>query len=277
MPFLQSLLLSVNRTGYRPQTKSVCPQGGGGCAWQGVCVWWEGMHGGVHGRGACMAGACMAGGCAWGPAMHAWQGACMAGGCMAEGACMVGRCVAGGCMAGPACMAGGACMTVGAYVAGTCVVGGMCGGGACMGGGHVWQGAWHGGWCTMHTPQQILQLWYMVNERAVRILLECILVWYCGHLLLTVQYPWNLYCQIYTLILFRDNLGSVPNPSAGRKMPRPVHVLGKYFTYNCTKIFLIFTQITKVLHMETSLGNSNIYIICVNCFGEHIKIIITYQ
>ena len=28
----------------------------------------------------------------------------------------------------------------------------------------------------MHVPQQILQIWHTVNERAVRILLECILV-----------------------------------------------------------------------------------------------------
>ena len=37
-------------------------------------------------------------------------------------------------------------------------------------GGHVWQGGMHGR--GMHAPQQILQ--DTVNERAVRILLECI-------------------------------------------------------------------------------------------------------
>ena len=87
-------------------------------------------------------------------------------------------------------------------------------------------------------------------------------------------------CSVYNtsifIILFRDNLGSVANPSVGIKMPKPVHVLGKYFTFNCTKIFNISTQ-TEALHMETSLGNSNIYIICVNYFGENLKIIITYQ
>ena len=68
----------------------------------------------------------------------------MAGGpCMAEG-CMVG------CMHGRgACVAGG-----------VCVAGGMCGGGV-----HGWGG--RGAW-------QILR--DTVNERAVRILLECILV-----------------------------------------------------------------------------------------------------
>ena len=63
---------------------------------------------------------------------------------------------------------------------------GVHGRGACMAGGHVWQGvcawlgaymageggqAWQGEVCV---PQQILR--DTVNERAVRILLECILV-----------------------------------------------------------------------------------------------------
>ena len=61
--------------------------------------------------------------------------------------------------------------------------GGMHGRGSCMAGGHAWQGGMcsrgacmvgaceTGGACI---PQQIL--WDTVNERAVRILLECILV-----------------------------------------------------------------------------------------------------
>ena len=54
---------------------------------------------------------------------------------------------------------------------GVCMVeGGMCGGGVHGGGGHAWQGGIH----ATHTPQQILR--DTVNERAVRILLECILV-----------------------------------------------------------------------------------------------------
>ena len=78
----------------------------------------------------------------------------MHGGGFAHGrGCVVGACVVGG-MRGRwqgACMAGGMCGR------GACMVGDMCGrrGGMCVGG-HVW-----------HT----------VNERAVRILLECILVW----------------------------------------------------------------------------------------------------
>ena len=64
--------------------------------------------------------------------------------------------------------------------------GAACVAGACMARGHVWQGGMHGGGCTWqrafvagghawHTcPQQILQ--DTVNEREVRILLECILV-----------------------------------------------------------------------------------------------------
>ena len=60
------------------------------------------------------------------------------------------------------------------WLGGGCVTGGVCmAEGACMaGGGHVWLG----GVCGMHAPQQILWLRYTVNERAVRILLECILV-----------------------------------------------------------------------------------------------------
>ena len=83
---------------------------------------------------------------------HAWQwGACVAGG-VHGGAYMVGACMAGGMW--------GVCMG-GMHGRGHAWQGGMCGGGACVVGGHVWQ---------------ILQ--DTVNVRAVRILLECILVIY---------------------------------------------------------------------------------------------------
>ena len=68
----------------------------------------------------------------------------------------------GGCMAGGMCGRGGMCSR------GACMAGGVC----VAGGGHVLQGA-----CMAHMsplPQQILR--DTVNERAVRILLECILV-----------------------------------------------------------------------------------------------------
>ena len=108
-------------------------------AWQGVCM----AGGGMHGRG-----------CAWQGGMHG-RGACVAGG-QSRMDCMHGRVV--------------------------CVVGGMCGRG------HAWQwmvcmaGCVHGRGCLWqrrsvhgtHTPLQILR--NTVNERAVRILLECILV-----------------------------------------------------------------------------------------------------
>ena len=62
--------------------------------------------------------------------------------------------------------------------------GGVHGRGACMARGHVWQGGVHGGgghaWQGVHAthvPPQILRLRHTVNERAVRILLECILVY----------------------------------------------------------------------------------------------------
>ena len=69
---------------------------------------------------------------------------------------------------------------------GACMAGGMHGRGVCMSGGHAWQGACmaRGGACVaggcmaggMHSrgARQILR--DTVNERAVRILLECILV-----------------------------------------------------------------------------------------------------
>ena len=76
---------------------------------------------------------------------------------------------------------------VGACVVGGVRSGGMRGGGACMAEGHAWQGGggvhlkggMHGrGACVAEegacVPQQILR--DTVNERAVRILLECILV-----------------------------------------------------------------------------------------------------
>ena len=76
---------------------------------------------------------------------------------------------------------GGVCVAGGMHGRGTCMAGGMYDGGACMAGGHAWQGgecsrgvcmAWgqHGGW------EGGGHAWHMVNEWAVRILLECILV-----------------------------------------------------------------------------------------------------
>ena len=85
-------------------------------------------------------GAYMAVGHAWCGAM--WQGACMAGGMHDWGVHGRGHAWQGACMAG-----------------------GMHGRGMCDRG-HAWQGT--------HAPQQILR--DTVNERVVRILLECILV-----------------------------------------------------------------------------------------------------
>ena len=82
-------------------------------------------------------------GCVW-QGGHAWQGACVAGGHAWWGACMAGGHVWQG-----ACMARGE----GVHGRGACMVGGM----------HV-------------PPRQMLRLQHTVNERAVRILLECILV-----------------------------------------------------------------------------------------------------
>ena len=63
-----------------------------------------------------------------------------------------GACVAGGCAMHVPCMAGGM------HGRGACVVGVAYEVRACMAGGHAW---------------------HMVNERAVRILMECILVSHC--------------------------------------------------------------------------------------------------
>ena len=81
---------------------------------------------------------------------HAWPGGVHGQGvCMARGACMVGHTWQGACVV----VVGGACMVV----VGVCVAGE----GACM---------------TCTPPRQILRLWHTVNEWAVCILLECILV-----------------------------------------------------------------------------------------------------
>ena len=124
---------------------------GGGGAWG--YAW-----GGMHGREACVVGGGMHG-----------RGTYVAGGLCGRGACMVGVCMAGG-VHGRGCAWQGVCMVGGVHggVHGreVCVVGE-----ACMAGGHVWQGgACVAGW----RAWQIL--WDMVNEWAVCILLECILV-----------------------------------------------------------------------------------------------------
>ena len=124
----------------------------GGCAWLpggmcgcgGVCMVWGVcmVAGGVHG---CQ-GACMvAGGCAWLPGGHAW---------------LWGACVVAG---------GHAWLLEGMYgCQGACMVAG--GHGWLLGGVH---GCW-GGMCRIRRDT--------INEQAVRILLECILVVTCVHI-----------------------------------------------------------------------------------------------
>ena len=72
----------------------------------------------------------------------------------------------------------GACMVEGVHgKGGVHGWGDVCGQeGACVAGGHVWPGVVHG----MHTPP-LHKIW-LVNARAVRILLEYILVfkWFCS-------------------------------------------------------------------------------------------------
>ena len=85
---------------------------------------------------------------------HAWQGCVWQGVCMAGGMCGRGAYMAGGHAWWRGHVWQGACMVGGMHSSGrgACVAGGVC-----MMLGHVWQ---------------ILR--DMVNERAVRILLECI-------------------------------------------------------------------------------------------------------
>ena len=93
---------------------------------------------------------CMAGGVCVAGGMHgrgcAWWGVCMAGGSY----------MAGGNVWQGVCVAGGACVAGGMHGREVCVV--------VVGGCGRW--VWQGGVCATH----------MVNERVVRILLECILV-----------------------------------------------------------------------------------------------------
>ena len=94
----------------------------------------------VHGRG----GACMAGGCAWG---------CVCDRGVARAVCVARGVHGGGHAWWEACKVGGA------FLAGACMAGdgGMCGGGM------------------PPTRARYYEIW-PVNEQAVRILLECILV-----------------------------------------------------------------------------------------------------
>ena len=111
----------------------------------------------------------------------------------------------GACVAAGACVARGVCMTGSMQGQGVCGWGGIHGQGACVAGGHAWWGEcmvgvyvaggheyeWQGvymagGMRDMHAPmrdmhappptRQILRLRHTVNERVVRILLECNLV-----------------------------------------------------------------------------------------------------
>ena len=155
---------SLRRLCFTPVCQSFCSSGGRRYFYRtAVC---EGMHGSSRGGGV--------GGHAW-QGGHVWQGACMTGGLWVVGA-MDGR----GWMHGRGCVWQGACMAGGMHGGGhawqgACEGGGHVKQGACMAGGHAWQGVHGRGACMVGgRAWQILR--DMVNERAVRILLECILV-----------------------------------------------------------------------------------------------------
>ena len=133
----------------------------------GVYVAKGDVHGGMHGRGACMAKrgmhwvSCMAG---WGihGRGHAWQQACVTGGLHGRGVWQ-GACKAGG-VHGGACMAGGmhgrgvvhgrehvwqgCAWQEGVWQGGMHGGGGLHGWGMCDGG-CAWQGSMHGGGACM--------------------------------------------------------------------------------------------------------------------------------
>ena len=106
-----------------------------------------------------------------------WQGAhaCVAGGVRGRGHVWQEVCVVWECA-----WLGGMCGHGGMHGRGACMAGGMCGRETYMAVGmHGW-----GAYVThtpapLYPPAQILRLRHKVNERAVRILLECILVGYC--------------------------------------------------------------------------------------------------
>ena len=92
---------------------------------------------------------------------------------------MAGGMCGGGVHGRGACVAGGMCGRGHAWQGEACMAGGVRSRGVCMAGVCVWQGGMCGRGvyvaCTpTHPPRQILR--DIVNERAVRILLECILV-----------------------------------------------------------------------------------------------------
>ena len=115
----------------------------------------------------------------WG---NLWQGACMAGGCAWQGEHVRGAMCGGRGMRGRGSMCGRG---------GVCVAGGMCGRGSMHGRGHVWQG--------MHAPASPGIPWDTVNERAVRILLECTLVSWA----IVIAIPWMI--AIFCLLKNKNN------------------------------------------------------------------------
>ena len=123
-------------------------------SWGKVIFSEECVKNSVHRRGRVWQGGVRGGG-GWGCGRgHAWQG-----GMRGRGVCMAGgSCMAGGMLGKGACIAWG-CAWWGHVWWEACMV--ACVVGACMAGGRAWQ---------------ILR--DTVNERAVRIILECILVVY---------------------------------------------------------------------------------------------------
>ena len=146
---------------------SFCPQGWGGMrgcsggggvrhAWlllgggRACVVAWGGMHGCLGGVHGCLGGGvcgCSGGPCMVAPGGHTWLlwGVCM----VAPWGCVCGCLGVHGCSEGHAWLLGGVCMVA---LGGACVVALR---------GHAWDTTRYGD---------------TVNERAVRILLECILV-----------------------------------------------------------------------------------------------------
>ena len=152
---------------------------------------------------------------------HAWWGACVTGGVCGG----VGHAWWGACMARGECMVGGMHGRGHAWWGGVhgrghaCVVGG-----ACVAGGHAWQGG--------HMWQM---LWDTVNERAVRLLLECILVF-------TNQFETNNKVISGNLIF--------------AFIPDTMTVLALYREENCNHLLLSLAGISSPASLGDSLWSS---------------------
>ena len=138
---------------------------------------------------------------------------------------------------------------------GVCMAEGMCGRGACMAGGMCGRGhAWCRGACMPHMPPQALQLRYTVNERAVRILLECILVAIKIWCLLRISRHFVFY------YFFVHNLSYVNVPSVILFFPPTPHPTQHHLVHHCIQLlrfgFAHNSGCGKAMFSQSSVSHS---------------------